>query len=1196
MKSIKLKIFPFVLILFILHCVNAQDVYLLGTQGKQEAVSDYCRIYDDGGKDSPHAKRVYSAVYTITAPEESARFRVIYHININNNANKAKIEILDGDETSLKYLTAGQLTGQKQGRVYSSTNKVTVRFTADDDNPSEGFDILLTACNCISPEETHSKMIAPGKIQLWWSPAVSGVTWSVDYALYCPDNMLKSWLADETKYQTLTTSDTSVIIDVPIENDLSDNICYDVYGSCSTEPIACGVMNTGTECFALIPDSVKIDTAQGVAYFDWYYPQDGITWFYHTNLDGGVVHSGTSKHFECPIGQANHITFAVTADTTLDEADFCLFLSASMAFKEPCLAVIPDSVVADTANGKVKISWPQDYDNTKWYVKYKGKEYELNAPYFEADLDCYEFTIFIVGDTVNQTDKDKLWCDSYFYAYQFNYPCGIPLTVKATDIQATSATVHWIRNDSDIDTYLVECYNGNLLVYSAVVSNAEDTAVIKGLENFTQYTVKVYALCNDGQYSCERSAQFRTAYDDCLNFTDFSSANASIKYGTYENPYIYTEPVASTAHHKVMDKQGVTDANTPLITVPEGEKASVRLGNSDIGAQAESAVYKYFADTNNYDMLILKYAIVLQDPNPPHDKTNQPRFTLEILDSSGNMIDTACGFADFYAAGDLGWNTVEGASNIIWKDWTTIGVDLSPYHGQFVQIRLTTYDCKDGGHFGYAYYNITCSNKRIYSVNRCDALDSVHLVAPIGFEYRWVKENEVDTISYDREITVVPDNSVYYCYMNFIGKSECSFTLSGTAMLIKPKAAFTYWVDTCKSLVHFTACPYVDYDPTLNIPVKQYIEKNVWNDGQGNEYTGNDFTLVISKNKTYHITLYSYLSDSYCYDSLQTDIAVDFNVITSVQGPDSICSGEEIILVAKSPHDNVTFRWNNGLNADTLKTVAKEGDSLYSVTAYVNGKCKGTAYKTVRVRPSYSDTVNASVCEGESFEYGGIAYYQSGTFVQQYTTVYGCDSTTIINLSLMPSYHDTIVAVTCGEDYTEHNFNASQSGIYTQELTTYDNGCDSIITLEFTKTEPYTDTIEQQILKGGTYAENGFNESESGIYTLTLSDIYGCDSVTVLNLEVIDIVFPAVITPNGDGINDIFEVYGLLNQQLFESLVLRIYNRYGKMIYNNSSFSTKADFWDPDATNTPTGTYFYRFTAKSKVKNIDFTGSVEVIR
>lgn len=82
--------------------------------------------------------------------------------------------------------------------------------------------------------------------------------------------------------------------------------------------------------------------------------------------------------------------------------------------------------------------------------------------------------------------------------------------------------------------------------------------------------------------------------------------------------------------------------------MPNGEKASVKLGNSSTGAEAESISYDYFVDTTQFDMLTLKYAVVLQ--NPDHTLENQPRFTLEILDSSGVLIDSTCAFADFYAS------------------------------------------------------------------------------------------------------------------------------------------------------------------------------------------------------------------------------------------------------------------------------------------------------------------------------------------------------------------------------------------------------------------------------------------------------------------------------------------------------------------------------------------------------------------
>lgn len=118
-----------------------------------------------------------------------------------------------------------------------------------------------------------------------------------------------------------------------------------------------------------------------------------------------------------------------------------------------------------------------------------------------------------------------------------------------------------------------------------------------------------------------------------------------------------------------------------------------------------------------------------------------------------------------------------------------------------------------------------------------------------------------------------------------------------------------------------------------------------------------------------------------------------------------------------------------------------------------------------------------------------------------------------------------------------------------------------------------------------------YNESPSG-------RVYEChDTITKLITIVNDnIMFPTVVTPNGDGINDVFEIHNLIDGQAFPDNELAIYNRYGKRIYFVQDLRNKEDFWDPDKTNSPTGTYFYRFIGRGPIRNVEFKGSVEVLR
>ncbi len=90
------------------------------------------------------------------------------------------------------------------------------------------------------------------------------------------------------------------------------------------------------------------------------------------------------------------------------------------------------------------------------------------------------------------------------------------------------------------------------------------------------------------------------------------------------------------------------------------------------------------------------------------------------------------------------------------------------------------------------------------------------------------------------------------------------------------------------------------------------------------------------------------------------------------------------------------------------------------------------------------------------------------------------------------------------------------------------------------------------------------------------------------------LTFPSVVTPNGDGINDVFIIGNLIEGMGYPNNSLYIYNRWGTEVYHRENISVYEDFWDPS--NVPAGTYFYRFTARGYNGNIEHNGSIEVIK
>jgi len=91
-----------------------------------------------------------------------------------------------------------------------------------------------------------------------------------------------------------------------------------------------------------------------------------------------------------------------------------------------------------------------------------------------------------------------------------------------------------------------------------------------------------------------------------------------------------------------------------------------------------------------------------------------------------------------------------------------------------------------------------------------------------------------------------------------------------------------------------------------------------------------------------------------------------------------------------------------------------------------------------------------------------------------------------------------------------------------------------------------------------------------------------------------DPVIPDVITPNGDGINDKWEISCLA---YFPDNHLTVYNRYGKIVYEADGYDNNWDAsWNIDKGPLPDGTYIYLFVVNQTDNKKTYTGSLTVAR
>ena len=118
-----------------------------------------------------------------------------------------------------------------------------------------------------------------------------------------------------------------------------------------------------------------------------------------------------------------------------------------------------------------------------------------------------------------------------------------------------------------------------------------------------------------------------------------------------------------------------------------------------------------------------------------------------------------------------------------------------------------------------------------------------------------------------------------------------------------------------------------------------------------------------------------------------------------------------------------------------------------------------------------------------------------------------------------------------------------------------------------------------------------FHSTGEYLINLILSDNYGCEDTVSKMIEVLQVgVFiPSIFTPNGDGENDFFQVFG---STLCES-VCTIYDRWGKII---TILPNLAATWD--GKNAPEGTYTYLWKGRfcGRKEGVERVGTVIILR
>lgn len=189
------------------------------------------------------------------------------------------------------------------------------------------------------------------------------------------------------------------------------------------------------------------------------------------------------------------------------------------------------------------------------------------------------------------------------------------------------------------------------------------------------------------------------------------------------------------------------------------------------------------------------------------------------------------------------------------------------------------------------------------------------------------------------------------------------------------------------------------------------------------------------------------------------------------------------------------------------------GDYMHTFVSSIG--CDSTVTLHLTVNDTKDTTIHASVCLGDTYSENGFSITPDETGVEEVSRVEqcaatGCDSTVNLILTVNPVYNLVFSEEICaGERFEGHGFDTllDVHGTYSfvHNFTTV-AGCDSTITLNLTVNQPSYVQLETTLCQGERLEVHGFDTliAEPGVHVLTnlAQNVAGCDSTTTLTLTV----------------------------------------------------------------------------------------------
>lgn len=245
------------------------------------------------------------------------------------------------------------------------------------------------------------------------------------------------------------------------------------------------------------------------------------------------------------------------------------------------------------------------------------------------------------------------------------------------------------------------------------------------------------------------------------------------------------------------------------------------------------------------------------------------------------------------------------------------------------------------------------------------------------------------------------------------------------------------------------------------------------------------------------------------------DVTIYADIADADAGTDiSICSGESV-QIGSANNSEFLYSWNTAVNlsdstlSDPVVTIENNSNSplvqefvVETILASNPNSCPVYDTVEVTVNPLQQTNLIEEICQGISYTLGPNDYSTTGIYQEIFSDSNGCDSTVVLNLTVNPELTSELNEVICqGATFNLGGMEYNESGSYFY-TTQNSQGCDSTVSLNLIVLPELQSSIEASICSGSSYEFGGIQYSETGTYNNTIQNDLGCDSTITLNLIV----------------------------------------------------------------------------------------------